>query len=385
MRKFLNSLISLRSQSLLFHGIIKVNTISVEAHMLLQTRLLADTVQLAPDNRVLFLNSAADPFVSSVAGQLGTGTITLAEDNIASLQAALQETERNGLTANHLRQVAFHEYTLREPAATMDVAIMNLLYQPGNIWMLYGLQVASYALKPGGRLYVVGARDRGVLSIAKRMQEYFGNVETLAISKGYRVVCSRNSFSGDKPHLFPTASDHQNVADSSSPLVSLVFSDGKLDEGTRLLLEALEVRPTDEALDIGCGAGFIGIHIARLANRGKVTMVDASLASIAVAERRVAESGLANIRVLASDGAQAVLQQRFDLVVTNPPFHMGGIQTTEIAQRFILEAAQVLKARGRFYLVANRFLKYEPALRVHFKSVDEVGGNTRYKVLRALS
>ncbi len=352
--------------------------------MLLQSRLLADTVQLAPDNRVLFLNSAADPFVSLVARQLDSGTITLAEDNIASLQAALQEAERNGLTANRLRQVAFHEYTLREPAATMDVAIMNLLYQPGNIWVLYGLQVASYALKPGGCLYVVGARDRGVLSIAKRMQEYFGNVETLAISKGYRVVCSRNSFSGDKLHFFPPASDRQNVVDSSSPLVSLVFSDGKLDEGTRLLLEALEVHPTDEALDIGCGAGFIGIHIARLANRGKVTMVDASLASIAVAERRVAESGLANIRVLASDGAQAVLQQRFDLVVTNPPFHMGGIQTTEIAQRFIREAAQVLKARGRFYLVANRFLKYEPALRDHFKTVDEVGGNTRYKVLRAL-
>jgi 16S rRNA (guanine1207-N2)-methyltransferase len=393
MRKFLNSLISLRSQTLLFHGIIKVSTISVEGYMLLQTRLLADTIQLAPDNRVLFLNSAADPFVSSVAGQLGTGTITLAEDNIASLYAALQEAERNGLTANHLRHVAFHEYTLREPAATMDVAIMNLLYQPGNIWVLFGLQVASYALKPGGCLYVVGARDRGVLSIAKRMQEYFGNVETPAIRKGYRVVCSRNSFSGDKTwhsqgmplHLNPPASDHQNAVDSSSPLVSLVFSDGKLDEGTRLLLEALEVRPTDEALDIGCGAGFIGIHIARLANRGKVTMVDASLASIAVAERRAAESGLANIRVLASDGAQAVLQQRFDLVVTNPPFHVGGIQTTEIALRFIHEAAQVLKARGRFYLVANRFLKYEPALRDHFKTVDEVGGNTLYKVLRALS
>src|SRR2546430_2282232 len=124
--------------------------------MLLQSRLLAGTVQLAPDNRVLFLNSAADSFVSSVTGQLDSGTITLAEDNIASLQAALQEAERNGLQANQLRHVAFHEYTLREPAANMDVAIMNLLYQPGNIWVLYGLQVASYALKPGeiGRAHV---------------------------------------------------------------------------------------------------------------------------------------------------------------------------------------------------------------------------------------
>jgi len=162
--------------------------------MLLPSRLLADTAQLAPDNQVLFLNSAADPFVSLVARQLTTGTITLAEDNIASLHVGLQEAEHNGLHANRLRHVAFHEYTLREPAATMDVAIMNLLYQPGNAWTLYGLQLAAYALKPGGRLYVVGAKDRGVLSIAKRMQQYFGNVETLSISKGYRVVCSYNSF-----------------------------------------------------------------------------------------------------------------------------------------------------------------------------------------------
>jgi len=373
--------------------------------MLLPSRLLADTVQLAPDNQVLFLNSAADPFVSLVARQLTTGTITLAEDNIASLHVALQEAEHNGLHANRLRHVAFHEYTLREPAATMDVAIMNLLYQPGNTWTLYGLQLAAYALKPGGRLYVVGAKDRGVLSIAKRMQQYFGNVETLSISKGYRVVCSYNSFldstsrrgrASQAPLLaLPVVSVPQTASqtgsprgmplhfdDTSSSLVSLVFADGKLDEGTRLLLEALEVRPTDEALDMGCGAGFIGIHMAHLASN--VTMVDVSLTTVAVARRRVEESGLTNIRVLPSDGAQAVLQQRFDLVVTNPPFHMGGIQTTEIAERFIGEAAQVLKPRGRFYLVANRFLKYEPTLRAHFKTVDEVAGNTRYKVLRAL-
>jgi 16S rRNA (guanine1207-N2)-methyltransferase len=366
--------------------------------MLLPSRLLADTVQLAPDNQVLFLNSAADPFVSLVARQLTTGAITLAEDNIASLHVALQEAEHIGLHANRLRHVAFHEYTLREPAATMDVAIMNLLYQPGNAWTLYGLQMAAYALKPGGRLYVVGAKDRGVLSIAKRMQEYSGNVETLSISKGYRVVCSHNTFpdstswgvrASQAPLLalpVPQTGSSRGMPlhfdDTSSSLVSLVFADGKLDEGTRLLLEALEVRPTDEALDIGCGAGFIGIHMARLASN--VTMVDVSLATVAVARRRVEESGLTNIRVLPSDGAQAVLQQRFDLVVTNPPFHLGGIQTTEIAERFIGEAAQVLKPRGRFYLVANRFLKYEPALRAHFKTVDEVAGNTRYKVLRAL-
>ena len=56
--------------------------------------------------------------------------------------------------------------------------------------MLYGLSVAAFALKLEGRLYVAGAKDRGILTIAKRMQELFGNVETLAISKGQRVLCA---------------------------------------------------------------------------------------------------------------------------------------------------------------------------------------------------
>jgi 16S rRNA (guanine1207-N2)-methyltransferase len=248
-----------------------------------------------------------------------------------------------------------------------------MVYQPSNAWMIYGLQVAAYALKPGGRLYVVGAKDRGVLSMAKRMQSLFGNVETLVISKGQRVVCSRvenkelqHSPANDLPTLLPTA-----------------FAEGKLDEGTRLLVEALEVNATDIALDIGCGAGYLGIHIARLANKGHVTMVDASLVAVDAARKMVEQSGMTNVQVLASDGTQAVREQRFDLVVTNPPFHLGGIQTTEIGERFIREAAQALRPRGRFYLVANRFLKYEPTIRTCFHSIEEVGGNTRFKVLLA--
>lgn len=84
---------------------------------------------------------------------------------------------------------------------------------------------------------------------------------------------------------------------------------------------------------------------------------------------------------LPSDGVRAVLERRFDLVVTNPPFHQGGIQTSEIAAHFIRGAAQVLRPRGRFYLVANRFLKYEPVLQACFQQVEEVGSNSRYKVL----
>ncbi len=341
---------------------------------MLRSSLLDETIQLAIDDRLVILNSAADPFVSEAALRIITGELLLAEDNIASLHIAQSALEREHINMQlRMRHVPFHEYTLREAPATIDVAVMNILYQPSNAWMIYGLQVAGYALKPGGHLYVVGAKDRGVLSMAKRMQSLFGNVETLVISKGQRVVSSRKN---TETQLFTT--------DKLTSLVPSTFAEGKLDEGTRLLLEALEVHATDVALDLGCGAGYLGIHIARLASRGHVIMVDTSLATVDVVRHMVQQSGLTNVQVLPSDGTQAVQAQRFDLVVTNPPFHLGGIQTTEIAERFIREAAQVLRPRGRFYLVANRFLKYEPTIRACFKTVEEVSGNTRYKVLRAL-
>jgi len=403
---------------------------------MLHSSLLHETIQLAIDDRVLILNSAADPFMLEAAQRLSAGELILAEDNLASLQQfnklvgtdispmnipvgadvsrpspmyrppmLAREPSRTQLRVRH---VPFHEYTLREAPATIDVAILNILYQPSNAWMIYGLQVASYALKPGGRLYVVGAKDRGVLSMAKRMQSLFGNLETLVISKGQRVVCSHkqknlldlhshekqlnaNAMPETQNVVAPLVGamsqvapiEHPSLANPIPDLQPSTFAEGKLDEGTRLLVEALEVRATDIALDIGCGTGYIGMHIAHIADKGHVTMVDASLVAVDAARKMVEQSGMTNAQVLASDGTQAVKAQRFDLVVTNPPFHLGGIQTTEIGERFIREAAQVLRPRGRFYLVANRFLKYEPTLRTCFHSIEEVGGNTRFKVLLA--
>jgi len=341
---------------------------------MLHSSLLAETVQLAIDDRLLVLNFAADPFVREATRRIPAGTLILAEDNITALRDALAALERERSPATlSIQHIPFHEYTLHTPPATMQVAALNLLYQPANAWIEYALRLAAYALQPGGRLYVQGARDRGILTQAKHMAALFGNVETLEIHKGERVVCS----------IQPSTVDHLHEKHTTPTLVP--FADGKLDEGTQLLLETLEVQGihvTDVALDIGCGAGFLGCQVASRATKGQVTMVDASLAAVDAARRMIEQRGLHNAQALASDGTQAVCEQRFDLVITNPPFHVGGIQTTEIAKRFIREAAQVLRPRGRFYLVANRFLKYEPTMREAFATVEEVGGNTRFKVLK---
>lgn len=328
--------------------------------MLFQSRLLCEYVPLKATDRLLMLNSALDPLVALARQCLVEGHIYLAEDNVSTLAESV---------ATHQHHLAFHTYILHHSAATMDVAAMNLLYLPSNTWMLYGLSVAAYALKLNARLYVTGAKDRGILTMAKRMRELFGNVETLAISKGQRVLCSTK---------------RTDVTLESLPMPALhIFADNKLDTATSMLLDVLEIPKTATALDIGCGAGFIGLHMARQAVEGYVTMLDSSLAAVDVSRAAVEKAHLTNVQVLASDAAQVVLKQQFDLIATNPPFHQGGIQTLAIAERFIREAAQILSRDGHFYLVANRFLKYEPTLHTCFRNVEEVVGDTRYKVLHA--
>jgi 16S rRNA (guanine1207-N2)-methyltransferase len=331
--------------------------------MMFQSRLLCEYVQFKATDHLLMLNSALDPFVTLARQRLLDGDLYLAEDNVAAMAGS------DNAHLPHQHYLAFHTYILHHSAATMDVAAMNLLYQPSNAWMFYGLSVAAFALKRAGRLYVAGAKDRGILTVAKRMQELFGNVETLTISKGQRVLCSTK---------------RTDFALEDLPVSSLrIFADNKLDAGTSMLLDVLEIQKNDSALDIGCGAGFIGMHIARQAVQGHVTMLDASLAAVDASRMAVEKEHLKNVQVMASDAAQAVLEQHFDLIATNPPFHQGGIQTLAIAERFIRESAQILQPAGRFYLVANRFLKYEPTLHACFSSVQEIAGDTRYKVLCA--
>jgi 16S rRNA (guanine1207-N2)-methyltransferase len=341
--------------------------------MKLQSCLLCETVQFSEHARLLILNSAPDPFVRFALNRLQKaehhGTMILAEDNVASVQTLFPQKSPHAVSNRIVQHTAFHNYILHSPESIVDVAVLNLLYQPSKAWMLYALQAALHALRIDGQLYVTGAKDRGIVTIGRHIEESFGNLETLLISKGQRV-------------LRATKTVHSSSPASQISLLP-AFASNELDEGTQLLLQTLDVHVNDQALDIGCGAGFIGLQIARLATGGHVTMVDASLLAVATTLLAVEKSQLGNVDVLASDGAKAVIGRRFDLVVTNPPFHHGGAQSLATGEQFIREAAQVLHPSGRFYLVANRFLKYEPTLRAYFADYVEVGGNSRYKVLRA--
>jgi release factor glutamine methyltransferase len=75
-------------------------------------------------------------------------------------------------------------------------------------------------------------------------------------------------------------------------------------------------------LDLGTGSGAIAIALASELPNAAITAVDVSPAAAAVAERNAVAHGVeARVRVLVSDWTAALApEDRFDLVVSNPPY-----------------------------------------------------------------
>jgi 16S rRNA (guanine1207-N2)-methyltransferase len=80
--------------------------------------------------------------------------------------------------------------------------------------------------------------------------------------------------------------------------------------------------------------------------------------------------------------AYSVSTAALDTVVTNPPFHAGRAADPDLGRAFIAAAAAMLKPGGQLWLVANRHLPYETAMAAQFRSVEEVAGDARFKILQ---
>ncbi len=126
-----------------------------------------------------------------------------------------------------------------------------------------------------------------------------------------------------------------------------LFSPKGIDEGTRLLLKHLEIRPDERAIDLGCGYGPIGMAIARSAPEGHCLMVDKDFVAVEYANANIARNHIHNAEAMLSDGLRHVPQQNFTLAVTNLPAKT----SKEHYYLFFHDIHDRLEPGGRFYVV----------------------------------
>jgi len=148
-----------------------------------------------------------------------------------------------------------------------------------------------------------------------------------------------------------------------------VFSPKKVDKGTKVLVEALELDKRDKLLDVGCGYGVIGISVCDEVD--SVVMTDINRRALRLARENIKLNNLEdrNIEVLYSDLYEKVKDRRFTKIVSNPPIKAG----KEVVHRIVREGKELLEKGGSIWLVVQR----KHGAKSLAKYMEEVFGNVR--------
>lgn len=349
--------------------------------------LLARHAEVEDGARVLVLHCGDGLVGAAAAAKAPQAHITMADAHAAAVASARQTVRVNG--ASHVEVMASDcGRAVLDAAPQPFDGVLALLPKGRAVWEQTVLDAAA-ALRPGGTFYLAGARNCGIRTAGRFVQEVFGEAEVVAYKAGSRLLRAARPARLDLP-----PSDYYEGREVAAEVAGRrlrfrtragLFSRDALDDGTRLLIEALLGPPgglgrRDRVLDLGCGCGVLTLVAARQAADGWVVGVDADCRAVETARRTLAMNAVANAEAIVSDCVEAVADRRFHAVVTNPPLHQGRSSAPRVAEQFIRDSARVLKATGRLYLVANRFLRYHRVLEEAFDRVEVLRENAGFKV-----
>ncbi|WP_175058932.1 class I SAM-dependent methyltransferase [Thermococcus sp. 2319x1] len=161
-----------------------------------------------------------------------------------------------------------------------------------------------------------------------------------------------------------------------------VFSFGKLDLGTKLLIESAILDKDWEVLDLGCGYGVIGIVASRFVKR--VVMVDINKRAVSIAKKNLKINNVKNAEVRWGHLYEPVKGERFHSIITNPPVHAG----KDVLREIVINAPHHLYDGGLLQIVirTNQGAKYIKGLmEENFKEVKEIAKGSGFRVYAGIA
>jgi 16S rRNA (guanine1207-N2)-methyltransferase len=304
----------------------------------------------------------------------GAGPVRVHQDLITGERALRHNAEALGITGG-VEQLPLG-------AALLTGASVVLLQLPKSLAELEEIADAVSRHAAPGVVLLAGGRVKHMsLGMNVVLERYFSTVQPQLARQKSRILLA----SGPKP---PTGAPPFPVTEVNAELGltvcarGAVFAGTGLDIGTRFLLDFLPRMPhARHAVDLGCGTGILAAMYARSNPDARVTATDQSAAAVDSALATALANGLqGRIDVLQDDAMSSLPRGSADLVLLNPPFHLGAAVHSGAGIKMIEAAGRVLGPGGELWTVFNSHLHYQPALERLIGPTREVGRNPKFTV-----
>lgn len=234
---------------------------------------------------------------------------------------------------------------------------------------------------PGGLIVVAGAKDDGIASLRKRIDELVSLDGHLPKHHGIAFWFRRPADAAAAAAL--RAANPGLLVEARFRTAPGMFSFDKIDAGSKLLVDNLPNDLRGSVADFCAGWGYVAAEAA--AGSPGISALDLYEADFDALEAAKGNLGntVAEPNFFWIDLLSEPVERRYDAIVMNPPFHRSRAAEPEIGGGMIRAAAKALKPGGRLFMVANRQLPYEPVLAAAFSSHAEIARDGMFKVLAA--
>ncbi|MCM0617817.1 methyltransferase [Paenarthrobacter sp. TYUT067] len=342
-------------------------------------RLLLETATdlVGPDSKVVVIGDRYGALTLGALAGLAVGHVRVNQD-LFSGRLAL---ERNAVSAGLEGRFTGHELS-RELLDDADVVLLQL---PKSLAELEEIADAVARFAAPDAVLLAGGRVKHMsLGMNAVLERYFASVQPQLARQKSRVLVAREPKAAPNDHTFPVVESLPELGITVCAH-GAAFSGARLDIGTRYLLTFMDRIPAArQAVDLGCGTGILATMYALRHPDALVVATDQSAAAVASAKATAKANGLGERVAVIHDDAMSTLEPgSADLILLNPPFHLGASVHAGAALKMFQAAARVLAPGGELWTVYNSHLQYRAALERHIGPTVEEGRNPKFTVTRS--
>lgn len=302
------------------------------------------------------------------------GGIRVHQDELTGERALVRNAEAAGLTDT------FRSMPLESELTTGAKVVLLRLPRSLDALQEIAELIAAHA-DSTVTVYAGGMIKHLAVAMNEVLERQFGSVRAGLARQKARVLTVSSPLSGAGA-AWPKRQRHEDLglwvcAHGGA------FAGTRVDIGTRFLLSVLDQAKPDaaSAIDLGCGTGVIACALAKARPAITVLATDQSSAAVASARATAEANGVDDrVSVLRDDGLSRQPDASAELILLNPPFHVGATVHTGLATRLFEDAARVLAPGGELWTVFNSHLGYRPALNRSVGPTREVARNTKFTI-----